>query len=167
MSLELILMRHAKSDWDDPLQDDHERPLNPRGRRNAAAIGRWLADRAMIPDVAMVSDATRTRETWALISADWPDRPHAYIEAGLYLAAPDKMLLRLKQARGARVMLLAHNPGSAMLAQALCNRMPDHTRFLDFPTASTLVLRFDAPQWSDIRLAQGQVINFVTPDDLG
>ena len=60
----LILMRHAKSSWDNPALDDHARPWNGRGRVSADAMGDWLRNRKYTPDQALVSDSARTRETF-------------------------------------------------------------------------------------------------------
>ena len=65
----LILTRHAKSDWDDPMLDDHDRPLNKRGQRSAAELGEWLHSRGYEPDEVLCSTALRTRETWAPVAA--------------------------------------------------------------------------------------------------
>ena len=70
MTLRLILMRHAKSSWDSPGLDDHERPLNGRGCRSAKAIGAWLNDHGYLPDLVLSSDAERTRETWGIVAAE-------------------------------------------------------------------------------------------------
>ena len=70
MSLKLILMRHAKSDWNDPLQSDHERGLNPRGQASARALGDWLRGNGHLPDLCIthhlfdpppVADVTRVQ----------------------------------------------------------------------------------------------------------
>ena len=63
MTLRLVLIRHAKSSWDDFSIEDHDRQLNERGRRSAPAIGQWIADRGDIPTEVLCSDAKRTRET--------------------------------------------------------------------------------------------------------
>ena len=60
----LILTRHAKSDWDDPLLADHDRPLNARGRRSARLLGDWLASRGYEPEEVLCSTAARCRQTW-------------------------------------------------------------------------------------------------------
>ena len=65
----LILTRHAKSAWDDPALDDHDRPLNGRGRRAARELGDWLASRGYLPEEVLCSSALRTRETWATVAA--------------------------------------------------------------------------------------------------
>jgi phosphohistidine phosphatase len=69
MTRTLILIRHTKSDWDDSGLDDHDRPLNDRGRLSAPRIGAWLAEQGFEPDAVLCSTARRTRETWEGISA--------------------------------------------------------------------------------------------------
>ena len=61
----LVLVRHAKASSDDPRLADAERPLTDRGRRDAAAVGRWLAARDLRPDLVLCSTSLRTRQTWA------------------------------------------------------------------------------------------------------
>ena len=64
----LILMRHAKSDWGDPMLPDHDRPLNKRGRRAASALGHWMREAGLRPDQILCSSATRTQETCARLA---------------------------------------------------------------------------------------------------
>jgi len=64
----LILTRHAKSSWDDPLTPDHDRPLNDRGKAAAADLGQWLASRDYVPGEVLCSDALRTRKTFSGIA---------------------------------------------------------------------------------------------------
>ena len=112
MTLQLILTRHAKSDWDNPLETDHQRKLNPRGIRSSPLIGRWLAEKAYLPQQALVSDASRTRETFALLCAGWPELPVRF-EPELYHACPDAMLRALRKATARTVLMIGHNPGIA------------------------------------------------------
>lgn len=72
MTKRLILIRHAKSAWDDPLLPDHDRPLNPRGEGAARDLGQWLASRGYVPGEVLCSDALRTRATW---EASLPSSP--------------------------------------------------------------------------------------------
>lgn len=154
-------MRHAKSDWSMG-QDDHARPLNPRGDRAARALGDWLKSADIVPDQALVSDAVRTRETFARLNLGvTPDYLHA-----LYLAAPDEMLRILSGAWGETVLMIGHNAGIADLASALVAQPPQHARFTDYPTGSTLVADFDIDAWSDIALKAGRATWFTTPRDL-
>ena len=70
----LLLLRHAKSDYPDDVAD-HERPLAPRGVRDAPHTGTWLADAGRVPDLVLCSDALRTRQTYELVAADWDPPP--------------------------------------------------------------------------------------------
>lgn len=167
MTLRLILTRHAKSDWDNPLDTDHSRPLSPRGVEAAPRIGRWLAGKGYLPGQALVSDAMRTRQTWDLIAAELPDAPEAAFDKFLYLAGPDVLLGRLKQASAPCVILIAHNPGIAEFAEALLQAPMAHPGFARFPTCATLVAEFDAPAWSDVAFGTGRGVDFIVPRELG
>ncbi|MCR9271517.1 MULTISPECIES: SixA phosphatase family protein [Mameliella] len=158
---QLILIRHAKSDWSHGLPD-HDRPLNSRGRRAAPAIGDWLREKGFLPDDILCSTATRTRETLALLGAKAPVR----FEPALYHAAPETMLEILKTAAGNSVMMLGHNPGIAALAEDLLESPPDHPRFAAYPTCATLVARFDIDDWRRLQPGTGTAEAFIVPRDL-
>lgn len=163
MSLRLILTRHAKSDWDNPLQSDHERPLNQRGRRAAPLIGRWLVDNGYLPQEAFISDAARTRETWARLSTEFPQPVPARFESALYHASPDIMLRVLQTAQCDTVMMIGHNPGIAAFAARLLRTPPKEDAFARYPTCATLVADFPAENWRDIRSPTGALCAFITP----
>ncbi|MDO5648099.1 histidine phosphatase family protein [Paracoccus sp. (in: a-proteobacteria)] len=161
----LILTRHAKSAWDDPTLDDHDRPLNDRGRRSARELGDWMASRGYEPEEVLCSSAARTQETWARVAvAPLEVRPILRIEPGLYHAGPDKMLAILKTATEPTVMMLGHNPGIAEFAAMLPARPPMDPDFRRYPTAATLVVDFQIEDWADIRPGQGSVMDFVRLD---
>lgn len=161
----LILTRHAKSAWDDPAMDDHDRPLNDRGRRSARRLGDWLASRGYDPEEVLCSPARRTVETWERASdAVFETRPDVRIETGLYRAAPTDMLALLKTASRPTVMMIGHNPAIAEFAAMLPARPVVDAEFRSFPTAATLVVDFPAAQWSDIQAGQGDVRDFVRLD---
>jgi len=167
MSLRLILIRHAKSDWGNPALRDHQRVLNDRGRRSATAIGGWLADRGYLPDLVLSSDAARTRETWALIQPELGVEPPVDWRPELYLAEANTLYQALRSVKGAKtVLMLAHNPGIAYFAQGIVAAPPDHARFADYPTAATLVADFDVPSWREVEPASGKSLDFTVPRDL-
>jgi phosphohistidine phosphatase len=166
MTLRLILTRHAKSDWDNPLLRDHERVLNTRGQRAAPLIGRWLVGQAALPQEALISDAARTRETWALLSAEFPASVPARFLSALYHAGPEVMLNALQTATAQSVMMIGHNPGIAAFAAMLLADMPDHPQFARYPTCATLVAEFSAQRWRDIRFGTGMARAFITPREL-
>jgi phosphohistidine phosphatase len=167
MSLRLILTRHAKSSWDDPLQPDHARVLNARGRDAAGRIGRWLAQEGHLPAEALVSSATRTRETWGLLAAELPEAPEPRYLDALYHAGPEVMLRALQTARAPTVLILGHNPGIAAFAVWMLEKAPRHPRFADYPTGATLVADFDGDGWDDVGPGTGRAVDFVVPRDLG
>lgn len=165
MTLRLILTRHAKSDWDNPLHTDHERPLNARGRKAAPRIGRWLVEKGYLPQQALVSDAVRTKETWALLRQQFPHEVNTRFLSALYQGNgnTDLMLDVLSTAESDSVILIGHNPGIGGLAAMLVREPPEHEGFGRYPTCATLVVEFDAESWSDIRPGTGNVRDFVVP----
>lgn len=166
MTLRLILTRHAKSDWDDPLASDHARVLNARGRRSAPLVGQWLAGHGHLPSLALVSDSQRTRETWALLARELPGPVPVRFLSALYCASPQGILRALSATEESAVMVIAHNPGIGALATDLAVRAPAHPAFTRFPTCATVVLEFDATEWGQVRPHSAQVIDFVVPRDL-
>lgn len=162
----LILLRHAKSDWDDPSLPDHDRVLNKRGRRACAAVGPWLAERGYQPDQVLCSTAARTVETWGLLSRSLPKAPAALMTRDLYLADPGTMLEILQGASGQCVAMVGHNPGVGELAAHLVTSAPVHADFVRFPTLSTLIVDFDGEGWAGVGHGDGRVVDFLVPRDL-
>ena len=150
----LILVRHAKSDYPCGV-DDHDRPLNERGRRDAPAVGRWLAEQITWSEgdepVALVSTATRAQLTWGLASAELGDRWQEVPvigEARIY-EAPVSALLDVVREAGRKsrlVVLVGHNPGLAGLVLYLA--ADDALRreaTAKFPTSAIAVLEAEQP----------------------
>ena len=158
----LALMRHAKSSWSSPVSEDHARPLNARGRRSAKALGDWLRAENLKIDQALVSTATRTRETFAALGLECDV---TYLD-GLYHAGAHDMRASLSKATGDCVLMLGHNPGIAWFAHQLVSTPPNHPRFADYPTCATLVARFEIERWQDLQPGQGQTEAFVIPREL-
>ncbi|SDW87795.1 SixA phosphatase family protein [Roseicitreum antarcticum] len=165
MPLRLILIRHAKSDWDNPLDTDHARPLNARGRRAAPMVGTWLAAQGHVPGQVLVSDAVRTRQTWDLIAPALPGPPEVTFLPALYHASAGQMQRCLSAAQADTVLMIGHNPGIAYFAAGLLARPPAHADFQRYPTCATLVADFDAADWGQI--GTGTCVDFKTPRDLG
>ncbi|MBQ2261428.1 MAG: histidine phosphatase family protein [Loktanella sp.] len=166
MALTLILIRHAKSSWDDPGADDNARVLNARGRGAAPAIGGWLAAQGYVPDIMLCSDAVRTQETAALIMPHLTPAPDLQILPRLYHASPDSMLDLIQKQTAPVVALIGHNPGIGLLASGLVKRRPAHPRFGDYPTCATAVIRFDSKNWGNVAPRTGNCDDFIVPGDL-
>lgn len=167
MSLRLILTRHAKSSWDDPLLDDIDRSLNARGQRDAQQMGRWLGAGGYHPDQALVSAARRTQETWSLISKAAPvSETESTIHQGLYLASCDCILRHLHKASARTVVLVAHNPGIGEFASQFAQHPAPHPDFARYPTCATTVFDVAADDWSKVRFGVNKVVDFCVPRDL-
>ena len=143
----LLLLRHAKSSWDEPELGDHERTLNARGRRAAPRIGQLLTDESLVPEQVLCSTATRARETASLVlEAIGGDIPIEHFEE-LYLASPEQLFATVSQhADDAhdRVLLVAHNPGLEDVVHAVSGRLEP------FPTGALARLELDVASWSSV-----------------
>lgn len=162
----LILTRHAKSSWDDPLMSDHDRPLNERGKAAAADLGQWLMSRGYVPDEVLCSDAVRTRATFSGIAPALPGTPLLELKPALYHAGPDVMLAVLRHAMAGTVMMIGHNPGIAEFAHRLVTRTPMTPEFTRYPTGATLVVDFAVETWADVGFGMGTTVDFVVPREL-
>ncbi len=166
MTCTLILMRHAKSSWDDPRLDDFDRTLNDRGRKSATALGKWLVEKNYRPDQALVSASKRTAETWERVSAAFPAPVTVAFSERLYHSTPEQLLSELQSAIEQTVLLIAHNPGIADFAARIVKQPPSHGRFHDYPTGATTVIRFPVPNWAETGWKTGEVADFTIPREL-
>ena len=162
----LILTRHAKSAWDDPLTPDHDRPLNERGVAAAADLGQWLASRGYVPDEVLCSDAIRTRKTWSGIAPALPSSPELILKPALYHAGTDVMLAVLRHATGNTVMMIGHNPGIAEFASRIVTTPPRNPEFARYPTGATLVAEFAIENWADVGFGMGGAGDFIVPREI-
>jgi phosphohistidine phosphatase len=143
----LTVLRHAKSAWP-PGVPDHDRPLGPRGRRDAPAAGRLLASGPPI-DLVVCSTAARTRQTWDLVAAEFPTPPVVRFEPGVYEASVAELLAVLNSiaadpAGRRHLLLVGHNPGCADTILALADSGAPALRSqvaAKFPTSAVARLR--------------------------
>jgi phosphohistidine phosphatase len=170
---QLLLLRHAKSSWDDPHLPDHARPLNARGRAAATAMAHAMRELGLTPDLVLVSTARRTLETLEAFEP-WPDAPLIERMDELYLADMQTLLAVLRQtAETVRsVLLIGHNPGLHELAMALAGaqamaRETPLTRRLaqGYPTAALTEFAIAGPWWS-LEEGGGRLIRMLAPSDL-
>jgi len=156
----ILVLRHAKSDWNAASGSDHERPLNARGRRAAECMGRFLARVGRVPDGVVSSSAVRARTTVDLASeaGDW-GRP-ILSEPALYETHPDGVLAlaRTLTDEWASVLLAGHEPTSSAFTGRCVGAAS-----LRFPTAALARIDFDVESWSQVDFGRGRLIFFVTP----
>lgn len=148
----LILLRHGKSSWDGG-EDDHDRPLAKRGRRQAPEAGAWLA--AHLPDIelAVVSTAVRARETWELASGELGLAPAVRFDEDAYAAWGETLrdLVRALPEEHDTVALVGHNPGLEDLVEMLSGE------YLTLPTSCIAVLTWQGP-WQSAGVTPAQVL---------
>ncbi|QND59605.1 SixA phosphatase family protein [Mesorhizobium huakuii] len=166
---QLLLLRHAKSSWDDPALDDFDRPLAQRGLKAARLIGRELAARDWLPDQVLVSSALRTRDTWRLVAAELPMHPRVAFVDALYDASAADILSQIHKAEpsSACLAVVGHNPGLEDLAKQLAGSGSEtkaRKRLEEkFPTAALARFVFDG-DWSG--LSSGRLTHCLRPKDL-
>ena len=161
-----MLVRHAKARADGPT--DAERELEDRGRADAAAAGRWLVGQQVKPDHALVSAATRTRQTWEAMAAaaGWGLEPE--LDRGLYSAGADTALdlLRLTPAEASTLVVIGHNPTVAYLAHLLDDGEGDVEAATamagGYPTGALTLYEY-AGEWADLAPGTATVLAFHVP----
>lgn len=144
----LILMRHAKAEASAP-GGDADRALSPRGVSDADAMGRALAARGLVPDMALVSGARRTRQTWDQASEHFGD-VELRVSDTLYNASADVLRRAVETVEDAAgcLMLIAHNPGVHQLAVEYLIESAASPSVMDklaggFPTGAAAVFTVD------------------------
>jgi phosphohistidine phosphatase len=169
----LVLLRHAKSAWPEGVPD-HERPLAPRGRRDAPAAGDWLRKSDHVPDRVLCSTAKRTRETWQLAEEKLGAHPQTIFEDRVYGASVAEVLDLARQTpAGVRTLLIVgHDPAMRGLTLELASEQPHDSEAAalgrvraKYPTAAIAVLSF-LGHWAELSIGHAQLAEFVTPGDL-
>ena len=167
---QLLILRHAKSSWDDSELADFDRPLAPRGLKTAPLMGRELARRGWLPDLALVSPALRTRDTWRLVAQELPKSVLAQFAEELYEAAAGAILARVRQARAKSLLVIGHNPGLQQFALRLAGAGSDEAVFkkieAKFPTAALARFTLDE-DWADLAFGSAKLTHCLRPKDLG
>jgi len=166
----LMLLRHAKSEWPDGV-DDHERPLARRGRRASPLIGNHMVEAGLMPDLVIVSTARRAQETWDLVRPALRGKIGRRDEPRIYEAPAGSILEVIHETpiEAHTLLLVGHNPGFQDLALELTGqgRQPDLTRMREkYPTGGLAVIDFDIGTWRDVAPAAGELQRFVTPRSL-
>ncbi|HEY6869976.1 MAG TPA: histidine phosphatase family protein [Novosphingobium sp.] len=168
----LGLFRHAKSDWHDARARDFDRPLNERGRKGAAVMGRHIADHGIRWQRVIASPAVRAAETIELAAQAAGQNVPIEWDRRLYLASSDNLadVLRELPDTASSALLIGHNPG---LEDLIFDLVPDDgsspLRAMveeKFPTASYAVMDLAISRWADLTEGCAQLVHLVRPRDL-
>src|SRR5438132_4416419 len=163
----LFLLRHAKSSWDDPGLDDHERPLAPRGRRAVRVLGEHLRENGIHPVQVLCSSSRRTRETMEGVALGG----EMLIESELYQADAEQLLERLRRVPEdvESVMVIGHNPTLQITALRLSdaggsNGDGSHRAQISqkFLTAALATLSFEC-RWSELAPGCARLVDYIPP----
>jgi phosphohistidine phosphatase len=155
----LAVVRHAKSDWPEGVPDD-QRPLAPRGRRNAPATGRWLRDEVGRIDLVVCSPALRARQTCELVAAELDPAPRVVRDERVYAASADALLGVVQDlpADVGTAALVGHNPGLQDLVELLSGELRE------LKTSSVVVLAWSG-DWLDAAPGAATLASYATPRD--
>ena len=157
----LLLVRHAKSSWDDPSMNDIDRPLNDRGKNDAPEMAKRLAGKKIKIDAMVSSPAKRAKQTCKHFAKEFDlKKKDIMIEPGLYEAGPEnfyEVMEGLKNKWDA-VVIFSHNPGITYFANSLTE-----THIDDMPTCSMFAIKIDIDKWKDFKTAKKEFWFFDYP----
>ena len=159
----VLILRHAKSSWDNTYISDHDRPLKKRGRRDAPRMGILLKEQDLIPDLIISSSARRALDTAEAAAESAGYEGPIEVTRVLYHADPDTYIDRLKSLPGDinRVLVVGHNPGMEDLLTELTGARER------MPTAALAEVNLQIESWSDIAAeAEGSLENLWMPREL-
>jgi len=165
-------MRHGKSDWNKPGQEDIDRPLAPRGQKAAGRIAAWIEEHGLRPDSALISTARRTQETWQLTKDTFGDGTNSESLEALYLASPGEVLEQLAGVADSHetVLVIGHNPGMESLSHLLAGPGTEAAALDDlrrgFPTAALAIFELTGDSWATLNTDGARMTDFVRPRDL-
>ena len=155
----LLLMRHAKSSWDNAYQSDHERPLNARGREAAPMMGQLLKREGLVPDCILSSTATRAYQTAERVAeeCDIIDKLHTFDD--LYHSSPEEIAhIIANHGTGDIVLVVAHNPG---MSECITEFSGGYEQMV---TAAIAHFQLQIDDWSKLVLdGSAALVNFWIP----
>lgn len=160
----LYLVRHAKSNWDDPYQKDFERPLNKRGMRDAPRMGKRLKEKEIYPDLMLTSPAERALKTCQLIAEVIGYKNENIItDKKLYHASQDQILSVIHNLNDKHdvVLIFTHNPGITDFV----NNLAEQSFITDkIPTCGVVAFKLVVESWKDVRWKTGELDFFYYPN---
>ncbi len=158
-------MRHAKSSWEDSSLSDFDRPLNPRGLRDAPRMGAWLRESGIIPELVISSPAARAKATARHVT-DEIGYDHSLIkwEQNLYFNGTRAYIDAVIDADDSAhiVMTVGHNP----MTESAMATLSDKPFSYAVPTAAIACFEFEADSWKDLKTGSCKLLWFMKPKDL-
>ena len=158
---ELLLVRHAKSDWSDSSLGDFDRPLNERGKRDAPVMAHRLLDKKIKIDAFISSPAKRAKRTATIFAEAYKvGKDDIIFKERLYGAAEEIFYDAVKNApkKANTIAIFSHNPGITDFANELTS-----TRIDNIPTSGVFAIKADCDSWEDFREAKKEFWFFDYP----
>ena len=163
----LMLLRHAKTERAEAGERDRDRKLTKRGRADAPLIGTYMARHGLIPELAVVSPAQRSQETWALLAPALGKAPRVVNDERVYNASAQTLIAVIGETRAARSLLVVgHNPSLHDVAVQLIAAGDVEIREQlaeKLPTSSLVVIDLPFDDWAKVHRHAGRLERFVTP----
>lgn len=163
----LYLIRHAKSSWDNPGQDDVDRPLNDRGKRDAPRMGKRLKEKEIYPQVIFCSHAKRAKSTARKIAkVIGYKKENIIINKHLYHASEDVLMSAVQNIdNDVKVaFLVGHNPGLTDFINSIRN---DEFVLDNLPTCGVVAFTFETNNWKDVNWGKGEQLFYDFPKSRG
>jgi len=161
----VVVIRHAKSSWDDPTLRDHDRPLAKRGENALAGLHRHIENLQLEPQLVLCSSSRRTSQTLDGIRDVLGPQARISVESTLYGADAEQLLdvLRGLGDEISTVFLIGHNPGAVELISLLAADPTAASAAIGkFPTAAVAVLSFPGP-WSALQPSGAALVSSWAP----
>jgi phosphohistidine phosphatase len=167
-AMRLLIFRHAKAERGAPGTRDRDRPLAPRGLKDAPQMGAFMAHHKLVPRHALVSPARRTRETWDGLAGALPGTIQVFYEDRLYDATPEGIVAVIKETPAdiRTLIVVGHNPGLHETARLLIASGDVEARERlneGLPTSGLAVINFPGNDWEKLHPSSGRLEQFVTP----
>lgn len=159
----LLILRHAKSDWDVDFGDDHARPLATRGQKGARKMGRFLTTARVVPDRALTSSAVRARETLATAAEAGGWTGPARVTDALYEASPEAVLreIQAEDDDADTLIVVGHQPTWSALVSLLIGGGR-----IEMKTATVARISLEVERWEDVAPGRGVLSGLLSPSDL-
>lgn len=157
----LLLIRHAKSSWGDPQQNDFDRPLNERGLNDAPMMAKRLLKRKINPDVFISSPAKRAKKTCGLFMAECgASQEQMILQSELYLAQPETFsaIIQKIDNRYNQAAIFSHNNGITEFVNQLTDVTIDN-----MPTCSVVAIQINCKSWAEFEKAEKEFLFFDYP----
>ena len=157
----IYLIRHAKSSWEDLNLDDHERPLNERGKKDAGRMARYLEGIGIQPEICLCSTSKRTKETYSYFTPIFMGLPLSLLRK-LYHASVDNIVHEIKSIDNNydKSFLFGHNNGISEFVSIIQNKQ------VSLSTCSFTEILFDVDDWKEIDLLNARINAAKAPKDL-